>query len=58
MTDVEIKTFMERMEEIGDDWEKEDVKRVYGDYTFEDALTDRMNDIHMYADIVGKVINR
>ena len=30
---------MERMEEIGDDWEKEDVKRVYGDYTFEDALT-------------------
>ena len=45
-------------QEIGDDWEEEDVKRVYGDYTFEDALTDRMNDIHMYADIVGKVINR
>jgi len=57
MTDTEIKAFIERMEEAGDIWEPEDVKRVYGDVTLTDALMDRMNDLHWFADIVSKVIN-
>ena len=31
MTKIEIATFIERMEEIGDIWEEADVERVYGD---------------------------
>ena len=46
------------MEEIGDVWKEEDVRRVYGDKPLEEALQDRMNDIHTFADIIGKVINR
>ena len=58
MTKGEISTFIERMEEIGDVWKEEDVRRVYGDKSLEEALQDRMNDIHTFADIIGKVINR
>lgn len=46
------------MEEMGDIWNEEDVHRVYGEMTLEEALQDRMNDIHIFADIVGKFINR
>ena len=58
MNKGEISTFIERMEEIGDVWKEEDVRRVYGDKSLEEALQDRMNDIHTFADIIGKVINR
>ena len=58
MNKTEINTFIERMEEIGDVWKEEDVRRVYGDKTLEEALQDRMTDIHTFADIIGKVINR
>ena len=43
MTNTEINEFIERMEEIGDIWEPEDVQRVYGDGTLEEALQDRMS---------------
>ena len=58
MNNSEISTFIERMEQIGDVWKEEDVRRVYGDKTLEEALKDRMNDVHTFADIIGKVINR
>lgn len=58
MNKGEISTFIERMEEIGDVWKEEDVRRVYVDKPLEEALQDRMNDIHTFADIIGKVINR
>ena len=58
MNDAEVNTFIERMEEIGDVWEKPDVERVYGDMSLEDALQDRMTDMHWFADIISKVINR
>lgn len=45
MTKTEIDAFIERMEELGDVWEPEDVERVYGDRTLEDALEDRMGDM-------------
>ena len=58
MNKAEVDIFIDKMEEIGDIWEKSDVERVYGDVSLEDALQDRMNDIHWFADIVSKVINR
>ena len=58
MTKAEIETFIERMEEIGDVWEMEDVERVYGDRTLEDALEDRMGDMMAFGNIMAAVINR
>ena len=58
MTEIEINTFIERMEEIGDLWEPEDVERVYGDRSLEDALNDRMTDISTFANIIGTILNR
>lgn len=57
MTNVEIATFIERMEEIGDVWEEADVKRVYGDYSLADALNDRMGDVMAFGNIVNTIIN-
>ena len=58
MTKTDIDTFIERMEEIGDVWEPEDVERVYGDRTLEDALEDRMGDMMAFGNIISMVINR
>lgn len=58
MNSNEISTFIERMEEAGDLWEREDVERVYGDVSLDEALQDRMNDLHWFADIISKVLNR
>ncbi len=58
MTRTEIETFIERMEEIGDVWETEDVERVYGDQTLDDALEDRMGDMMAFGNIMAAVINR
>lgn len=57
MTDIEINTFIESMEEIGDLWEPEDVERVYGDQSLEDALADRMADMSAFASIIGTILN-
>ncbi len=57
MTKNEIDSFIERMEEIGDIWEPEDVKRVYGDYTLEDAVSDRMADMMTFGSIIGTILN-
>lgn len=58
MNNVEIKQFIEEMEKIGDIWEQEDVKRVYGQQTLDEALASRKSDMDMFFDIVGKVINK
>lgn len=58
MSELEINTFIERMEEMGDAWEPEDVKRVYGDKTLEEALADRMDTMSMFANIIGTILNR
>ena len=57
LSDIEISTFIERMEEIGDVWEPEDVQRVYGDMTLEDALADRMNDVNTFGNIISTILN-
>ncbi len=53
MTKVEIETFIERMEEIGDVWDEADVERVYGDRSLEDALIDRMVHKDQYLDFLS-----
>ena len=58
MTKMDIDTFIERMEEIGDVWEPEDVERVYGDRSLNDVLEDRMGDMMAFGNIMAAVINR
>ncbi|MCD8018727.1 MAG: hypothetical protein LUF92_03830 [Clostridiales bacterium] len=58
MTRQEIDTFIETMEEIGDEWTLEDVERVYGDDSLEDALADRKASVAIFGDIIGTVLNR
>lgn len=58
MTKQERQEFIERMEEIGDIWEDSDVERVYGHKSLEEALEDRMNDMHTFASIMGTILNR
>lgn len=57
MTKQEINEFIERMEEIGDKWEVEDVERVYGGCSLEEALCDRKGNLETFFDIIGKVLN-
>lgn len=58
MTKQEIQDFIDKMEEIGDIWEADDVERVYGSMTLEAALKDRRSSVGTFFDIIGKVLNR
>ena len=53
----EINAFIEAMEDMGDDWEPEDVERVYGDKSLEEALEDRRGDINWLGGIIGHLFN-
>ena len=55
--EIEIETFIERMEEIGDIWGEANVERVYGDRSLEDALNDRVGDMMIFGNIISTVIN-
>ena len=57
MTKIEIASFIERMEEIGDVWEEADVERVYEDRSLEDVLEDRMSDMMVWENIIDTIIN-
>ena len=57
MTKEERQYFIDRMEEIGDEWEDDDVKRVYGKMSLQDALDDRMKDMQIFGNIVDAIIN-
>ena len=58
MNKNDIRTFIEEMEAIGDEWTPEQVEDVYGDSTLDEALGDRKSSIGTFFDIIGKVINR
>jgi hypothetical protein len=58
MNKNEIKEFIEKMEEINDIWTEEEVERVYGDRSLDDALQERMSVINQFANIIETVINR
>ena len=53
----DIGAFIEEMEHIGDIWTPEQVESAYGDFTLEEALTDRKNQLNTFFDITGKAIN-
>ena len=57
MTRSEIDIFIDTMEDFNDIWEPEDVERVYGHMSLEDALADRQSDMAAWANIMGMVIN-
>ena len=57
MTKEERQNFIDRMEEIGDEWEDDDEKRVYGKMSLQDALDDRMKDMQFFGNIVDAIIN-
>lgn len=58
MKKKEIDMFIEEMEEIGDVWEPEDVERVYGDTSLDEALEDRKTSIRSFFDIIGTILRR
>lgn len=53
MTKKDIKQFIKHMaENYNDFWEPEDVERVYGDYSLEDAISDRAHDFEQLSNIM------
>lgn len=58
MKKSEVNLFIEEMEEIGDVWDPEDVERVYGNSSLEEALEDRKTSLGKLFDIIEIVINR
>lgn len=58
MNATEVNTFIEIMEEHGDVWTPEQVEDVYGDWSFEDAVNDRMICNTYMVNILGTLINR
>lgn len=57
MTKTEIETFIETMNNIGDEWTPEQVKDVYGDSTLEDAIAERQGMVNQLAGNIGKFLN-
>lgn len=54
MSDKDIYRFIEEMEAIGDIWEYEDAKRVYGHMSLEEALSDRKACVSMHLNNIAK----
>ena len=53
----EIDSFIDEMSDMGDEWQPEDVERVYGDKSLEDALADRRHDMTWLGGIIGTLLN-
>ena len=58
MNKSEVNEFIERMEELGDTWEPEDVMRVFGDESLEDAIQKRLAQLDTFGGILGTILNR
>ena len=57
MTKAEIETFIETMNNIGDEWTPAQVRDVYGDSTLEDAIAERQGMVNQLAGNIGKLLN-
>ena len=57
MTDAEIRTFIEDMEELNDIWEFDRVKEFYGDDTLEEALALRRSELNIMGNIYATLLN-
>ena len=53
----EVLTFIEAMKDLGAQWKEEDVERVYGTMSLEDALAIRRGDLIRLAGILGNLVN-
>lgn len=58
MKQNEINEFIEEMEAIGDEWEPEEVERVYGDTSLEDALTLRKSEVGTFNNIISNLFGK
>ena len=54
----EMYIFMEEMEAIGDTWTLEEVERVYGNSTLDEALADRKGSMGMFFNAIESVLRR
>ncbi len=57
MNKTEIHIFIDEMKHIGDVWEPDDVERVYGDKTLDEALADRKEAIDDMTNILNIITN-
>ncbi len=57
MKDDDIYKFIDFMEDMGDEWEFDDAKRVYGDWSLEDALDDRLASVKMFYNALATAIS-
>ncbi len=58
MTKIEAREFIEKMQEIGDIWEMDEVMSVYGEDSLQKALESRMGELGIMANIIATVLNR
>lgn len=56
MTKTEIQMFIETMEELGDAWTPDQVKDVYGDYTYEAAISERKQEWAMHQNNIAALV--
>lgn len=56
MTETEIQMFIETMEDLGDKWTPEQVKTMYGDYTYEAAVKERKQHIDMQLNNLAALV--
>lgn len=57
MNKIEIQTFIEEMESIGDMWTEEEVERCYGDISLSEALNTRKSEMNQFLSILGNTVN-
>lgn len=58
MTQLEANKFVERMEEIGDEWTAEEAMVVYKNSNLQEALDDRMGSMNLLGKIINDVLNQ
>ena len=56
MTKTEIKTFIETMEQLGDEWTPDQVQEIYGDKTLDEALSSRKKQVSSFLNVIGQAI--
>ncbi|WP_346891374.1 hypothetical protein [Clostridium sp. UBA3887] len=57
MNKIEIQTFIEEMESIGDEWTEEKVERCYGDISLSEALNTRKSEVKQFLSTLGNAVN-
>lgn len=58
MTNQEIDIFIDEMKTIGDNWNEDDVRRVYGDKSLDEAIADRKRDLDQFFGNFNTFFNR